>query len=454
MCSPCLEEVNTNLKYWSTLLVAAIGLALIGCGGSGGGGGKNDDGGSGDGGGNGGGPQVVLPPNGTIDVALVPGAGRAPGDMWGIFRRAYFDDGIEPQPFQQVTDQKLQLNAYGTPLQIPVSVDFRQTTQDTRRFQDYTFDMESMQFADDAGNIRTLEQINNVPFTFTGAADIRVFKGRRTGFQVFLDSTMFSVDDTQLPTFGIFNPQRFLEVNVPDSSAGSKMQGFLADYVSFDISQIPDTQKPRFSDNNAIANRVFFSGDGYAIGGAPGANNKYEALTLNTFQPISGRFQPPTVIAGKPAPGTYSLLQNDPSQIDPENAKLISLVGIWYEHFQVVTDQGATQMIAFPRSRDDNFQDVVLVTQTKQNTANGVRYTIKDLKWGYIEYSVDTSNNKLFLFSARDLTNGAGATPVATGKVTDLVGPNGTTANTTSEVRSAKYTLTGGGSGTLIVFRK
>lgn len=445
-----------NLRNWSTLLVAAIGIAMMGCGGSDSS--RNGGGGGGGGGGGNNTPTVNLPVNGAIDVAYIPGAGRTTGDIWGVWRRVYFDDGLSPQPSQDVNLLKLQLNGYTTPLVVNVPVQFKSLPVDNRSFTTFWLDLERVETEVPSGGIVTAETLLNLPYEFKDEADIRVFKGRRSGLQVFLDSTMFQVNtdpnDPNRVTSIAFLPDRFREINIPANGNSTKLQGFLSDYVSFDISQLPDAQKPQFEDGD-IAGRVFFSGDGYGIGGSPTDPIKFEGLTLNTHQPIAGRFSPPTVIAGRPAPGTYSLIQNNPSQVDPKNAKLISLVGIWYDHSEAVLHQTETQMISFPRSRDDNIQDVVLVKQTKSTSATGVdSYRINSLLWGYIQFNADLEKSKVFLFSAKDLTSPANVQPVTQGTVTAVKDVNGNAAKVASDVRTATYSLDDGTTGTLVVFRK
>lgn len=441
-----------TLRIWSTLLVAALGIALISCGGSGG----SDRGGGGGGGGGGGSdlPTVVLPPAGFIDVAFVPGAGRATGDLWAEFRRVYFNDGLGLDPSQDVSNQKLQLNSYSTPLIVNVPVLFRGLGVDTRTFNDYWFDISKLQVETPNGFIVDIGNVQNIPYDFQGEADIRVFQGRRTGLQVFLDSSMFQINydpnDENSVLGAAFLPDRFKEINITSSQGIDKIQGFLADYMSFDISNLPDSDKPRFL-NGDVANRVFLSGDGYAIGGSPTETNKFQGLTLYTFQPIEGRFSPPGVLAGRPTPGTYSLLQNDPSQIDPNNAKLISLVGIWREYWQFVTNMSETQMISFPRSRDDNLQDVVLITQSKQSNADGTTsYSVNTILWGYIDYSV----NKIRLYPIKDIVDGANVQPTVTGSLSNLTNLGGSTVTDPHDVHYATFTLSDGTSGNLVVFRK
>jgi hypothetical protein len=379
------------------------------------------------------------------------GAGRDINDLTGLLRRVYFDDGVSPAP-EALVDWKLSFSSYTAPTQVAIDVDFTNATAGVRKFQDFTLDLSGLQYQDDSGSTVTLSTIQNIPRTFQGLANINVYPGRRTGVSIFLDPTMFSTTvDATAGTIGVFDPARFRAVNIPSDLDKSKIQGFFDDYVSFDIVNMADADKPVLN-SGGVADRVFFSGDGYAIA-AGEIGGTYEALTTDTFTPITGNYSAPSILNGRQIPGTYSLQQTNPSDLS-QDSKIISLVGIWKEHTQVLDNMKAKELIAFPSTADDNIQDVVLVTQTVTTGASATQYSVTGLLFGYIEYNFDSGSNTINLFAVKDLPNGIGASAVLTGTVTNLLDANGSAAKIASQVRSATYTLSDGTKGTLVVFRK
>lgn len=391
---------------------------------------------------------------GTIDVYYLTGAGRDIDGGTAILRRVYFNDGVSPSPETTLSNLALPLSAYQTQL-VPVNVDFSTSGSTKRTFQDFTLDLAQLNYTDStSGSTTELTTITNNPYTFSGVANINVFPGRRTGVPIYLDQTMYSLgtDPTTFATIGVFDPSRFLAVNVPSDTGVTKINGFFTDYVSFDISGMADADKPTMKTTGTTAQRVFFTGDFYGLGDSTTDGN-FEALTTDASNSLSGKFMAPTILSGKPVPGTYSLRQNDPSDITGTK-KIISLLGIWNEHTKVLSNMNDTAMISFPSASDGNIQDVVFVKQTVKTSASAVTYTVTKLMFGYIEFNFDTDVHNLYLFNIKDLPDGIGVSPVLTGTLKTPVTNAGTAALIPSQVRKGTYTLSDGSTGTLYVYRK
>lgn len=444
------SALTRHLTLGTALCALVIG-SVVGCGGGNGGGNGADSGGTASGSRD---AVVTLPEFGTIDVYYLTGAGRAEGDITAILQRVSFEDSVG---FEKVNvNQKLNLSAYNSSQLVSLNVPF--TTRSERIFDTLTWDVSALSIETATGNQSVAgESIGNNPYAFAGLADIHVHRGRRTSVSVFLDPSMYTQDGA----LWSFDPVRFREVNIPTDGSVDKIAGNFSDFLSFDVSNLAEADRPLMA-SGGRAGRVFFSGDGYGLGVA-GVSGSYEGLTDafvddgSAVSPIviDGLFTAPEFLEGRPLPGTYTLVQSDPTDLTGE-AQLIALQGMWYEYTQRISNMNERQMIAFPSSRDGDVQDVVYVEQTLSTNADGTtRARINSMFFGYAEFNWDTGVHRVFLYNLRHLPGGAaGVAPAFTGTLTDLQTSSGTAATTTPDVRRATYSLSGGRTGRLAVFRR
>lgn len=202
-------------------------------------------------------------------------------------------------------------------------------------------------------------------------ASIRALPGRQTSVQIRLDETMFDINAVSPDP--IFQQFVFEDANLADNPVQGipTLNGFLSDYVMFDLSGIPTIDRPTMSDGNP-AGKVYFSGDFVALS-QTSTGGLFEVLT--PLGSIDGTFTGVVNLPGpgsqKPPFGVYSLNQADPRDVDPSDGtfpgsevhKITALQGSYYNLGDVVGGMGTFEMITFPRSQER----MVFDTQTSTN---------------------------------------------------------------------------------------
>jgi hypothetical protein len=424
------------LKKWSILLAVAL-VGVIGCGGRGG--------------------DRLVPPGdqqqsfvnlpdvpGQIHVNYLTGQGRAVGDTYLVLRRLEFADSFG-RVTRELTETRLRLNGYQSqivPLNVPVPAGLS-----SRLFE--SFELEAVRFEQQRQFGPFIwEDIVGLPDTFP--ARVRVFRGRHTLLPVFIDDAMVRVEGVGGNMFPVFDREQFRLINMAEDP--NAMLGFLSDYVMFDLTNLPANARPNLS-SGPIASRVFFSGDGYAIsdrGQEAGDQGYFEFLTLDIATPVEGRFKGPATINGVRTPGTYNLVQPDPTDptLNPALlSKITSLHGIWRPVEDLIGNMGAFEAITFPSSRDDNFHDLVFVR--RQNNV------IVDMYFGFVDFET----NEFRAYPIRNIAEGEVDGEVS-GTVTNLRTGAGAGTTLPHAVRTGTFTFTTGApsgfptSGRFLVFRR
>ncbi len=463
------------------LAAGALFVALVGCGG-GGGGSNTTNGGTTAGGTTAGtGATTVAQVNlanvpGKVDVTFLTGAGRAVGDRTAVVRRIQLQDanGVVEPPF---AEKRLVLNRYSSQI-----LDLNVPNVGTSRlFTNFQFDVLRYESEDDNGaggtTITPYTSVGNLPANIPAA--IRVFPGRTTHVPFFLDVDALGISDTEsAPSFKI---ARFNAINFRPEEENT-LKGRLADYMAFDITGLGASDRPTLSNGNP-ATRVLFSGDGYAasdgdpFGGT--AVNFEPVLPGGQTDVIIGRLAGPSQIPSQggtegETPGTYSLIQADPSDVNstlPRN--ITSLQGIWREHFrqrlnstgQIVEsgylkDVHGFEMIAIPSSNDDGRQDVVAVSENVVTNANGTkRAVVTNCYFGYIDYD----QSKFFLYPIKNLfgTNtGSNLQGEVSGTISATTTSGGVATLLPGSIANGKFAFTTGApngfpsSGGFVVLRR
>lgn len=196
-------------------------------------------------------------------------------------------------------------------------------------------------------------------------ASIRVLPGRVTSVAIRLDDTMFDVN--ALDPADIFQRDIFEDANLVENPVQGvdTLNGFLGDYVMFDLSSMAAIDRPDLSGGGA-ASKVYFSGDFIALS-TGGNNGTFEVLTTLGF--VNGSFGPvinlPNPGGNKPPFGTYSLLQADPRDDDPSDDdfpgpdvnQITALEGTYYRLSDVVGNLSSFELISFPRSQEREVLD-------------------------------------------------------------------------------------------------
>jgi len=461
---------DLNLLKWSAA-ASALAIALIGCAGSDGTSGGTGGGATGT---NGGLFPTVASANlpdapGYAQISFLTGAGRAPNNSATI-RRVALSDTFGTAETSLQAEKLLVFTNYNSqilPLNIPSVLG-----QPSRNFTQLQFDFVSYTAAD--GSV--FDTITGLPRTMT--ADLRVFPGRQSHIPIFFDQDVITVGVVDgVPTASL-DVDHFNAINfaVGDTQV---VRSILSDYVSFDISSMADSKKPPLSDGS-LATRMFFSGDSYALASSDpyiAVADFEQLIPAGQSQVIVGRCAGPASIPSgngsvSTTPGTYSLLQVDPTDItNPIPRRISGLQGTWKEHFRQSRTNGGIldigylrnvhtfEAIAIPGSEDGARQDVIFVSQTLAVQADGTtRTTINELYWGYVDYEART----IAIYPAANLPSISADLNLA-GEVTGTIGnqynSGGTITNSTSQTRFADFTLSSPpvgfpASGTIVVLRR
>jgi hypothetical protein len=283
------------------------------------------------------------------------------------------------------------------------------------------------------------------------AATIGLFPGRQTAVQVFLNDGSINLD----PTSGdyVFNRTVFLAANT--TSSNPNLQGFLSDYIQFDISHV--TNPPQVLDATGApagpATSVFFSGEDRRYGAGSAVNNLFTVYT--PVGNLSGTFQQPSTLTSPPTgssspnttvAGYYTV--RDPNPTDLTGGTFItSLQGIWRPFSDLPATTGAPsgvkgvfqglgtfEVIMMPHITDDNNQDIIIVVRdgaTQSSHITNMYFGIADL-----------SGLTFTAFPIADIQNGSDTGAIG-GTLSGLLDANNSATSVPANVRSGRYAFSG-----------
>ncbi|MBI5708544.1 MAG: hypothetical protein HZC36_16285 [Armatimonadetes bacterium] len=419
-------------------------MALVGCGGVGPGGG--DDGGGGGGGGGGGATRSsvnsgLLAKSGVIDLTVDSGQGRAPGSLVAVWRHQEFTDLYGTEETQLRGEVRIGLDQYTTnSMEVAIPFNMFSPWAASRSFDALPLEIQSLKVENNSGGYVTYTGPGGQPFFIDSfALHATSMPGRRTAIQIFLDDAMLGIDTQAQPPAATFDRDRFEAVNYHPEDL--RINGWLADYLCFDISNVAN--KPEFSASGPYSGedvtKVYFSGDAYAISGDPVVGGgPMEILTQGTFN-FAAKVSPPNGTIG--APGTFTVRQVDPRDLSGI-AEITAIQGIWRLWFDPVhpnkgyiLNPQAFEALCLPTTEDDGIQELILVARNSSGE-------ITDLYFGEIDYT-----NKLNMhFSAWPIENiddGSDDNRID-GTVSGLVYRAGIQDPTDKDIRSGTITITSG----------
>ncbi len=400
------------MKKWAFLCAAAAGAVLIGCGGSGSKSSSTGSTGSSAGSGRPLAALIKIPNTGsaTVYISFLTGQARDPGDLHLVIKNTPIHDSQHGIDAQNANSSAINLNLNQYQIQYSnISIDFANHPQvvNSEAFDLFTLNPYFFATEQPDGSVAQSPSdpgaITPDPFIAENPIPIRLttFPGRDSILPVFLDNTMF----TTINGLEGYNGDQFKTINQPpnpnDPTTSGKIVGFISDFVQFNIgthywaggstNPLPTLMN---STGNGTATHFYLSGDAYAFSddtvydpyyptnppsyisktpppagfqvgdGVAGASGTFEELTLNPFNPFDGAMAqpqtpPPTGSATpfpvSPAvnfPGTYDLLQANPTDITGIS-KIVSTYGKW-RNAELVTGLTSTtfDLIIFPNSSD------------------------------------------------------------------------------------------------------
>lgn len=447
-------EVIRKLRKWAFFVAA--GVAVIGCGGGG-----SHHSSTGSSGGGTGTTDTRLAVNlnssyGTIDFTYATGAGRrATGDLTAVLQRLSVSDQYgEVNTVLGEAGRNLEVSLYNLD-SVPLDIPFKGQTY--RLFENFTVAFQNYIIENSSGSLITYGAANQETIN----TRIRVLPGRSTCFPIFLDDAMFVADDST--TKVTLDRSEFLSRN-SISSDSDVVASYFSDYVMFDLSNLAASARPKLSDGTT-AEKLFISGDNYAIGASVGGENIFEVLTLNANEPIIGSFGLENSLPGGTSPGTYTLLQADPLDLTGLN-RITSLKGGWRTYTKYFTESTfhTFEFILFPTSRleasidasdnglrPDEDQEVLVIQRDKA----GVGGKITGVYFGY----ADLDTKAFSIFPVKNLSTADGTGEID-GTLSSYLDKNDSTTTQYDRVRHGTFSFTGSvpsgwpTTGTFTVFRK
>ena len=394
----------------------------------------------------------------SLQYVFLTGAGRA-GDTKTAKIRNMIASDIFGTTSSGLTEKTLTLTSYQSQMLL-TNTDL--ANQQSRLFT--TLQLNAIKFDQtDSFGTQSFTSINNIPNDLR--AEIRVFKGRQIHVPLYLDPDTFVTETVNIGgtdvTQAKFDQDWFNAINRPDGDSVS-VRSYQSDFVCFDVSAMNPGDLPSLSNANGTANRIFFSGDGYAIAnGDPVNGGTPFELILPSGQSASvvGRYSASANLGGAVTPGTYTTLGVDPSDVtttDPVLArKITSFQGMWRYHFSqrlnpltgLLEDVGYLknvhpfEAVSIPTSLDDERQQVMMVAETVTTNGNGTKSaTITNMMWGYL----DLATKKVFVYPLANITD----PDALTNRVGEVAGTLGTMYTATGattlspqQMRFVEFTL-------------
>jgi hypothetical protein len=437
------------LRKWPLLFVC-VAVGVIGCGGSGSGGGTATTGTTGTTGSTVGttgrstqGINIPNPvssvgnlfpqePQGNVDVYFLPGQGRQAQTFTAVVNSVnFFDNGgfstVLENPLEQGPTIGLDgFNPVNLPLNVHVPYPGTGESVNSRYLTELDLTFNSLSINGTGG------ATFNGPFayTFPGLTNITVFPGRFTALQLYVNSGTW--DFSQTPP--AFQTATFEAAN--ENPQDSKVDGFLSDYLSFDISHVAN--RPTFTNFAGTAGRIFVSGDFFAEGQNTPAKSTtstgYEVLT--PYGVLPGTYKGVDPVVGV---ATYQLVQPNPNNLGVNPGSITSLEGTWYDQSARVTASDSTLMISFPGKGDTASQQLVIFTRS-----GGV---ITNMYFGTLNYTGAGGAVTFNAYPIFDLEPGSVAGKVS-GTLSALTDKNGNGLSKSGSwwqaVRAGTYTITSG----------
>lgn len=288
-------------------------------------------------------PSVNLPSTSAeVRISFLSGQGRRlPGSLSAqlrVIRLRIGGTDIIPSLFNGTTDGvNVQLDGFTT--------NKYGFTQDlgaagSKNYQFLSFDITKMYEEQFDGSYTELFSgsfpIENLP------VNMPLIPGRQSTINVYLNNAAVGFSN-------IFNEPSFdlNEFNLENALTGSnRIEGFLSDMVAFDISAVGT--RPNM-DSGGAADKFMISGDSMGIARSAGFDGSFDLFSPNFVE--SGVTTNPVQLPDGVAPGTYNVLEPDPSVIPPAIVRITALQGTWRDVNSVITNLGTTGMIVFPTTR-------------------------------------------------------------------------------------------------------
>lgn len=388
-------------------------------------------------------------------VNYITGQGRAAGDITANMASAVLTGPGGTLQNQGFTNLPIQLNQYSLNSQV---MDLPLAGVNSSYYNQFDLNVASIQIQNADGSLGTpltgvagsyfLNPTNGAqdPAIVPGSggafsASVGLFPGRWTSIMVFLNDASINLDPTQ--SFYQFYRSIFLADNTQPNN--TNIQGFLSDYIAFDISKV--ASRPHVFDvngnNTGLATQVFLSGEDqrYGASGPTPTGSASTPFTLYIPNTTNGYFagsikgpnslpNPPTGGTQITQGGTYTLRDPDPRDITG-GSQVTSLQGIFRPYTSVFNNLGTFEVITMPHTADDNNQDIVAMVRDANGNITNFYFGIADL-----------TGLTFTLYPIADIETGEVAGAI-TGTLNSLVDKNNANTTVPANVRFGRYSFTG-----------
>ena len=389
-----------TLKKW--LIAFTASAVLVGCGGGSGIGGGTSGGSSGGSGGDRGIPTVNLSHVAQAQILLLSGQGRrATTSQIAVIEnlRIYNDSGdFEPKDLQNSgSPLRVQLDGYTLNqfvFDVPLAVG-----GPSKSFKQFPLEIAKMDQKDDTG-VTTLYAGPPVLFSPFFELNMKLFPGRQTTAQIVLNDQILSFDQTSGIVFdrAAFESENYAPFN-------GKINAFLSDMVAFDVSNLAAADRPLMT-SGSRGTTVHFSGDSIGVSAGFDVDGSFEMLSPVVTD--TGVLKRPEVLGGRPAPGTYTVMEPDPREPFDPSIKIVAIQGIYRQYTELLGNLGSFNAVALPTSRSTTANQVVFFNRNEAGAITAM--------WqGVVDFTQNTKG-VIRLFSLDQLPD-AGAAPRATGTV-------------------------------------
>ncbi len=339
-------------------------------------------------------PNVVLPTNTSlVNVLFLSGQGRrSPGSQYAQLNNIRLLNG----PLNQI------------PTDITGSLDGINTKLDGFTVNTYSFtqtvgsgltDFTGLQFL--VNRIREEQGDGSLSTVYNGPSvtlpefpvNVKITAGRASTVQIYLnDAHLFY--DSILDDI-VFDQTEWDFDNLVGGATA--VQGFYGDAVAFDLTGL--SLRPTMA-GGGTADKLMLTGDSVGLARGAMTNGSFDLYSPSFVE--SGVLTNPVVVGNQTAPGTYTVLEPDPSSVPPAAPQIAALQGPWYSFNDVVKNGGNEVFLVMPGSKAGEPAQAVLLKRTG-NTITELwigRATVNSNGSGTFElWSVDqvdnqTENNK------------------------------------------------------------
>lgn len=301
-------------------------------------------------------PDVVLPTNtALVNVLFLSGQGRrAPGSQYAQLNNIKLLNG----PLTQI------------PTDITGSLDGINTKLDGYTVNTYGFsqtvsagatDFTGLQFVlnrirEEQGNGSLTTVYNGPSITLPELpVNVKIAPGRASTVQLYLNDAHLFFDSVL--NDAVFDQAEWEFDNLVGGATA--VQGFFGDAIAFDLSGL--SLRPAMA-GGGTADKLLLTGDSVGLARGSMTDGSFDLYSPAFVE--SGVLTNPVVVGNQTAPGTYTVLEPDPSSVPPAAPRIAALQGPWYAFSDVVRNGGNEVFLVIPSSKAGSPAQCVLLKRS------------------------------------------------------------------------------------------